>query len=267
MLAVDGNDLAAAPVAHRRDHRAAGDEALLVGQREALAVLERRQRGRQAGEADDRVEHDVDVGMRGQLGQHLRCIGTQAGRRERHAELGGLRVEQLAVAGRRQRDDLVLVAVVPDDVERLRADRAGRPEDGDPPHQERPSATDQVVDRGQAEQHRVEAVEHTAVTGEERAEVLEAEVALEHRLHEVAERGEDRHDDAEQQAVAERVPRVQAEDHAEDGAHDHRRRHATDEALDRLVGRDVGHQRAVAHAGADEVAGDVVGHRAERRGR
>ena len=95
-----------------------------------------------------------------------------------------------------------------------------------------------------------------------RAEVLEPEVALEHRLDEVAERGEDRHHDAEQQAVAEVVPRVQADD-GDDDAHHDRRGHAAGEALEGLVRRDVGHQRAVAHPGADEVAGDVVAHRAE----
>src|SRR5262249_24230038 len=65
---------------------------------------------------------------------------------------------------------------------------------------------DQVEDGGQAEQHRVEAVEHAAVPGQQRAQVLEPEVALQHRLAEVTERGEGRDDEAEQQAVAERVP-------------------------------------------------------------
>ena len=49
--------------------------------------------------------------------------------------------EQLAVAGRGQGDDLVLLPVLADDVERLRADRSGGTEDGDPPHQVMPSAT------------------------------------------------------------------------------------------------------------------------------
>ena len=73
-------------------------------------------------------------------------------------------------------------------------------------HQTSRERDDQVVDGGQAEQHRVEAVEHAAVPGQERAEVLEPEVALEHRLAQVAERGEDRDHDAEQQAVAESSP-------------------------------------------------------------
>ena len=55
----------------------------------------------------------------------------------------------------------------------------------------------EVVDGRQAEQDGVEAVEDPAVAGQERAEVLDAEVALEHRLAEVAERRDDRHDDAE----------------------------------------------------------------------
>ena len=47
----------------RGDDRPAGDEALLVGQREPLAVLERGEGGGQPGEADDGVEHDVDLGQ------------------------------------------------------------------------------------------------------------------------------------------------------------------------------------------------------------
>ena len=135
VLAVDGDDLPGTAVAHRRHHRTAGDEALLVGEREALAVLERGERGRQAGEADHRVEDDVDLGERRQLGEHVRGIGTEARRVEGNAELRGLGLQQLAVARRSERDDLVLVAVVADDVERLRADRTGRAEDRDAAHQ------------------------------------------------------------------------------------------------------------------------------------
>ena len=68
----------------------AGDERLLVGQREPLAGLERRHRHRQAGEADHRVEHHVGA----------------AGRRDHallpHQDLGPGRhaVAHLAVAGR-----------------------------------------------------------------------------------------------------------------------------------------------------------------------
>ncbi len=78
----------------------------------------------------------------------------------------------------------------------------------------------------------------------------------------VAEGGEDRHHDAEQQTVGQRVPRVQADD-GDDDAHHHRRGHAAGQALERLVGRDVGHERSVAEPRADEVAGDVVAHRAQ----
>ena len=46
----------------------------------------------------------------------------------------------------------------------------------------------QVVDGRQHEQEAVEAVEHAAVALDDRAEVLDVEVALEHALGEVAER-------------------------------------------------------------------------------
>ncbi len=106
----------------------------LLAEREALAVLERCERGGQAGEADHRVEHDVDLGEGRQLGEHVRGIGTEAREVEGNAELGRLLLQQLAVARRGQGDHLVFVAVVADDVERLRADRPGRSEDGDAPH-------------------------------------------------------------------------------------------------------------------------------------
>ena len=104
-------------------------------------MLERGEGGREPGEAYDRVEHDVDLGQRRELGQHLGGIGTQTGARERYAELLRLRLQQLAVAGGGQGHHFVLVAVVPDDVERLGADGTGGAEDGDPAHQTRPRAT------------------------------------------------------------------------------------------------------------------------------
>ena len=115
-------------------------------------MLERGERGGQPGEADDRVEHDVDIGVCGELGEHRRVVGAEARAVGGDAELGGLRGEQLAVASRRERDHLELVTVAADDVERLRADRTGRTQDGDaaghrraapseePRHHESPSA-------------------------------------------------------------------------------------------------------------------------------
>ena len=72
VLGVDRHDLAAARGARLGDDRTAGDQALLVGEREPLAGFERGDGRRQPGEADDRVEHDVGVGMRRELGQHVR---------------------------------------------------------------------------------------------------------------------------------------------------------------------------------------------------
>src|SRR5687767_11071953 len=90
----------------------------------------------------------------------------------------------------------------------------------------------EVEDRGQAEEDRVEAVEDATVAREDGAEVLDAEVALDHRLAEVAERRHDRDDGAEGEAVRElAVPRRQAQAFAHDPAEDHRRSHAAEEPL------------------------------------
>ena len=206
VLAVDGNDLARATRACGRDHRATGDQALLVGKRKALAVDERGDRRRKSGEADDRVQHDIGVGVRGELGERVRIAGARTRVFDGNTELDALRFEELGVATGSERHHLVAVAMVPDDFERLGADGTGGAEDDDFAHVSggcrRPSddaaGENQVVDGGEAEQHRVEAVEHAAVTRQQRAEVLEPEVALEHRLAEVTERGEDRHDEPEQ---------------------------------------------------------------------
>ena len=80
VLGVDGHDLAAARRARLGDDRARGDEALLVGEREALAGFQRAERRGQAGEADDRVEHDVGVGVRGELGERLGVVEARNAR-------------------------------------------------------------------------------------------------------------------------------------------------------------------------------------------
>ena len=112
----------------------AGDQALLVREREPLAGFERGERRRQPGEADDRVEHDVGVGERGELGEHLGRVDAASGRGRRGTPNSrGLRGEQLGVAAGGERDDAVVVAVAADDVERLGADRARRSEDAHDP--------------------------------------------------------------------------------------------------------------------------------------
>ena len=166
-----------------------------------------------AGEADDRVEHDVGVGSAASSASASGSSSPERARFGRDAELGRLRGEQLGVAAGGERDDLASRrrdgAVPADDVERLGPDRAGRPQDGDARHRRQRGTRHQVktvqrevVGRRQGEEDRVEAVEEPAVAGQERAEVLEAEVALHHRLGEVAERSGDRHDERRARAPA-----------------------------------------------------------------
>ena len=68
-------------------------------------MLERGEGGREPGEADDRVEHDVGVGQRGELGEHLGRVAGEQRPVGGHAELGRLGGEQLGVApgGERRR--------------------------------------------------------------------------------------------------------------------------------------------------------------------
>ena len=83
------------------------------------------------GEADDRIEHDIGVGMRGELRQRAGLADARAREIAGNAERPRLLGEQLGVAARRERDDAVLVGVAGDDVEGLRTDRARRPQDHD----------------------------------------------------------------------------------------------------------------------------------------
>src|SRR3954469_21706085 len=65
----------------------------------------------------------------------------------------------------------------------------------------------EVVGDRKAEQQRVEAVEHAAVAREQGPEVLDAEIALEHRFAEIADERTDRDQHAEQRTSAHR-PRI-----------------------------------------------------------
>jgi hypothetical protein len=132
VLGVDGDDLATAAGPGAGDDGPAGDEALLVGQREPLAVRERGQGGRQAGEPDDGVQHDVGLGQRRELGQRVGIVDAAPGAVGGEPERGALLLEQVGVAPRRQGHDLVAAAGRRDDVERLCADRSGRTEQHDP---------------------------------------------------------------------------------------------------------------------------------------
>jgi hypothetical protein len=69
VLAVDGQEPPPSPRLGGERELAGGHEALLVRKREIDAPLERPERDRQPGEADDGVEHDVVLGTLEQLGR------------------------------------------------------------------------------------------------------------------------------------------------------------------------------------------------------
>ena len=105
--------------------------------------------------------------------------------------------------------DELEVGVRVDHLDRLAPDRAGRAEQGDPRHPDSvptpvcpvrtqvPDGGHEVRRRRGGEEQRVDPVEHAAVAAEQRARVLHAHVALEHRLEEVADRRGDREHHAE----------------------------------------------------------------------
>ena len=120
VLAVHGEQPASSPLLRRQREVAGSDEALLVGEREVDAALERPERDGQAGEADDRVQDDIGLGPLEQLRQVAARLGE---RREavdrRRAGCGGHELE---------------LGVGLDDLERLAADRAGGADQGDTLH-------------------------------------------------------------------------------------------------------------------------------------
>ncbi len=151
VLAVHGQDRRAAAAGGVQDERPAGDHALLVGQRERRAGLERRHGGAQPGGADDAVEHHqrrpFGGGALGGAGDELADPGFAGVHRELRRQRRGLRrrvrVVQAHVAHavrERLRDDAggVTPGRQADEaqprhrrqhLERLAADRAGRAED------------------------------------------------------------------------------------------------------------------------------------------
>ena len=93
--------------------------------------------------------------------------------------------------------------------------------------------------------------------GQEPAHVLQAEVPLDQRLAQVAERGHHATTTPSRAALA-GVHGWMSPDHDgrdEDGGHG-----AADESLPGLVGADARGQGAAAHAAADDQRADVVGH-------
>ena len=131
MLRVDGHDLAPTRSARFGDDRARRDEALLVREGEALPCTQRRECCREPCKADHGIEHDICVGVRGELRERGRIAGAGACEPGRDVEVGSLACEQLGVGSRGQCNHAVRVAVARQDVERLGADRARRPEDHD----------------------------------------------------------------------------------------------------------------------------------------
>jgi hypothetical protein len=120
VLAVDGKQQPSTPRLRRERELARRDETLLVRERKRDAALERPESRRETREADDGVQHDIGLGAVEQLGQVAPDLRQ---RREAVDRLG---------AGRGR--DKFEPGVGRDDLERLAADRARRPEKGDPRH-------------------------------------------------------------------------------------------------------------------------------------
>ena len=85
VLGVDRQQLRAAARERLAHERAAGDEALLVGERDVDAGLQRRQRRLEPGRADDGVEHDVRPALGSQLRDARLPSSTRPEKRARAA--------------------------------------------------------------------------------------------------------------------------------------------------------------------------------------
>jgi hypothetical protein len=77
VLGVDRQQEASAPLPGLEGEVAGGDEALLVRKGERDSAIERPERGVDAGEADDRVQHDVRLRPLQQLGQVASDLGVR----------------------------------------------------------------------------------------------------------------------------------------------------------------------------------------------
>ena len=136
VLRVHRHDLAAAGARGLRHQVAGHDQGFLVGQRHPLPGPERGERGVEPGRADDRVDHDVHVGVGRGLDQHLGPGGLA--RSPSHAREAGegrpplrhLRVELLAVPARRSGPRGGSARAGAAAREGAPADRAGRAQDG-----------------------------------------------------------------------------------------------------------------------------------------
>ena len=146
VLGVDRDQLRAGGLGQRGHQLAAHHEALLVGQREVDALAERGHGRPQPRRADQRVEHEVAVGVGDQLDEPL---GAREHRRRARRRARRRRGRRARCAPRRsgaacsssssqldrggQPDHLELGAAL-DHVERLGADRARGPDDDDSAH-------------------------------------------------------------------------------------------------------------------------------------
>ena len=139
MLRVDRNDFSATG-ACRLGHESAGhDQGLLVGQGDALAGTKRRKGGVEPGRTHHGIDHDIRIGVGRGLYQHLGA--TRPARIIRRARQPGVaRLPLLHLGGEvvpippgGQGDQLEMLLVPAEHVQRAAADRAGGPQHGDPP--------------------------------------------------------------------------------------------------------------------------------------
>ena len=184
-----------------------------------LPAAQRRDRGAQPGGADERVEHDVGVSARGELRERRRRPASDRGRPgsaarasaapRRSASATRRDAERARLLGE-QRARCACAASATTSTrsgKRAATSSAWRPIDpveprtasADGPRHSAPraratSVVDATIDD---HDHAVEPVEEAAVTGQQRARVLHARLALEARLDEVADERGDRHGDAD----------------------------------------------------------------------
>src|SRR6478736_3344821 len=112
-------------------------------------------------------------------------------------------------------------------------------------------------DDGGHDDDRVEPVHDSAVTGKYVGHVLDAEVPLDERLHEVADRRGDGHPDTESDPDD---PRVVEQEVDGERAGDDAQEHGTREALPRLLGADGGRHGVLAEEDARGIPADVAAH-------
>ena len=143
VLGVHGDDPRAGRLRELHDELAADDERLLVGEREVDALAERRDRRAEAGGADERVQDEVGAGLDDEPDEPLRpcrtspSVQASAARAPASASASAIRStpcsRACATSVSHERSALRPTSSRSsrprDDVERLRADRAGRSQD------------------------------------------------------------------------------------------------------------------------------------------